>query len=311
MTVETPILNAPAVALNVPAAAKINLYLHITGQRPDGYHFLDSLVAFAGVHDTVTLSPAPDLTLSLELDGPYAGDLPEVGGNLALQAAEWLRQAAGCDAGAAIRLEKKLPVASGIGGGSADAAAVLGGMVRLWGLDAAEINLPDIALDLGADVPVSLFGEAAFVGGIGEEIVRAPALPPAWLVLVNPGVALSTPAVFEARDGLFSKPGRFDDSPATAAVLAEFLARTGNDLTAAAIGIEPVIGDVLKALEAAEEVLLARMSGSGATCFGLFAETAAAARAAAEISRAQPGWWVRATPLLADARTPVGYAGAG
>ncbi len=299
-------MTAEPSSITVPAAAKINLYLHVTGRRPDGYHFLDSLVAFAGVHDTVTLSPAPDLTLSLELDGPYAGDLPEVSANLALQAAERLRRAAGCDAGATIRLEKKLPVASGIGGGSADAAAVLGGLVRLWGLDAAEINLGELALDLGADVPVSLFGEAAFIGGIGEEVVRAPALPAAWLVLVNPGVALSTPAVFKARAGEFSKPGRFDDSPATAAVLAEFLATTGNDLTEAAIGIEPMIGDVLKALDAAEEVLLARMSGSGATCFGLFTEAGTAARAAAEISQSQPGWWVRATPLLADAGTLAG-----
>ncbi len=299
MTVETS-------SISVPAAAKINLYLHVTGQRSDGYHLLDSLVAFAGVHDMVTLSPAPDLTLSLELDGPYAGDLPEVGGNLALHAAERLRRASGSDAGAAIRLEKKLPVASGIGGGSADAAAVLGGLVRLWDLDAADINLNELALDLGADVPVCLFAEAAFVGGIGEKVVRAPALPVAWLVLVNPGVALSTPAVFEAREGKFSKPGRFDESPATAAVLAQFLARAGNDLTEAAIGIAPVIGDVLKALEGGEDILLARMSGSGATCFGLFAEAGAAARAAAEISQSQPGWWVRATPLLADARTLAG-----
>jgi len=307
-------MTAEAVALNVPAAAKINLYLHVTGQRDDGYHLLDSLVAFAGVHDTVTLTPADDLSLSL--DGPYAGDLPEGTDNLALKAAQRLRRAAGCEGGAAIRLEKKLPVASGIGGGSADAAAVLGGLVRLWDVDvAADLDgngdgggggLNQLALDLGADVPVCLFGEAAFIRGIGEEVVRAPALPPAWLVLVNPGVALSTPAVFQARQGEFSGSGRFDESPATAAALAEFLAATRNDLTEAAIGLAPVIGDVLRSLDAAEEVLLARMSGSGATCFGLFADSGGAARAAAEISQNQPGWWVRATPMLADAATLAG-----
>lgn len=283
------------------APAKLNLYLHVVGRRPDGYHLLDSLAVFADARDVVSAAAAPGL--SLALIGRFGAALTAEPDNLVLRAARALAEACGVAADAALTLDKMLPVASGIGGGSADAAAVLGGLVRLWGLDAAAIDLQDLALDLGADVPVSLFGEAAFVGGIGEEIVRAPALPPAWLVLVNPGVALSTPAVFEARGGEFSKPGRFDDSPATAAVLAEFLARTGNDLTEAAIGIEPVIGDVLKTLEAAEEVLLARMSGSGATCFGLFADASAAARAAAEISQSQPGWWVRATPLLADART--------
>jgi len=304
MTAEPPSLGLPAAALSVPAAAKINLYLHVTGKRDDGYHLLDSLVAFAGVHDMVTLSPADGL--SLDLDGPFADGVPGGADNLALKAAARLREAAGCGQGASIRLEKRLPLAAGIGGGSADAAAVLGGLVRLWELDAGNVDLERVALELGADVPVCLFGEAAFVGGIGEEVRRAPALPPAWLVLVNPGVAVSTPEVFGARGGEFSGLGRFDDSPATAGMLAELLGPTRNDLTAAAIGLAPGIGEALAALEAAEEVLLARMSGSGATCFGLFEDAGAAARAAAGISQNRPQWWVRATPMLADARTLAG-----
>ncbi len=301
-------MTAEPDALRVLAAAKINLYLHVAGMRDDGYHHLDSLVAFAGIHDTITLTPAPDLSLTIE--GPYADGLPAGDGNLVLKAAKRLRRASGFEGGAVIELEKKLPVAAGIGGGSADAAAVLGGLVRLWGLDAEAVGLKDLALDIGADVPVCLFGQAAFVGGIGERVSRAPALPAVWLVLVNPGVALSTAAVFKARQetnkGEGSGAGRFDESPATAEVLAEFLSTRKNDLGEAAIGLQPVIGDVLDALGGSEEVLLARMSGSGATCFGLYAEAGGAARAAAEMSRRHPGWWVRATPLLSDARTLAG-----
>lgn len=305
-------MTAEPATLRVPAAAKINLYLHVAGLRDDGYHHLDSLVAFAGVHDTITLTPSPDLSLVIE--GPYADGLPAGDGNLVLKAAVRLRRASGFAGGAVIGLEKKLPVAAGLGGGSADAAAVLGGLVRLWGLDGEAVGLKDLGLAIGADVPVCLFGQAAFVGGIGERISRAPALPAAWLVLVNPGVALSTAAVFKARQennkennkGEGSGAGRFDVKPATALVLAEFLSTRKNDLGEAAIGLQPVIGDVLDALQGCEEVLLARMSGSGATCFGLFAEAGGAARAAAELSQRHPGWWVRATPLLSDARTLAG-----
>ena len=298
-------MTAEPVALRVPAAAKINLYLHVTGLRDDGYHTLDSLVAFAGIHDTLTLTPAPDL--SLTVNGPFANGLGAGEDNLVMIAADRLRRAANIDAGCAIQLEKNLPVAAGIGGGSADAAAVLGGLVQLWNLDGAAIDLNDIGLSLGADVPVCLFGQAAYVGGIGEKVARAPKLPAAWLVLINPGVAVSTPAVFKARQeinmGQGSGTGRFEESPATAKVLAETLSTRDNDLGDAAIGLQPVIGEVLQSLERSEQVLLARMSGSGATCFGLYGEAGGAARAAAELSQQHPEWWVRATPLLANAKT--------
>ncbi len=291
-------------ALSFAAPAKVNLYLHVTGSRADGYHLLDSLIAFAGIHDTLALFPADDVSLSVE--GPFAGDLPADNENLVIKAAVRLGEVSGITAGARMRLEKRLPVASGIGGGSADAAAALRGLVRLWDVDGGTAGLEDLALALGADVPVCLGGYASFVGGIGEEITRAPQLPPAWLVLANPGVALSTADVFAARQGDYSQPDPFDESPATAQVLAAFLGTRRNDLTEAAIGLQPVIGDVLAALDALGGCLLARLSGSGATCFGLFAEAGAAAAAAAVLGREHPDWWVRAAPLLADAGTLTG-----
>ena len=294
---------ADPASLSIPAPAKINLYLHVTGTRPDGYHLLDSLVAFAGIHDRVSVAPADGLSLTIE--GPYGDELKgKQADNLVLKAARRLAEAAGIDAGADIRLDKRLPVASGIGGGSADAAAALTGLSELWGIDGAGgPDLEKLGLGLGTDVPACLFGSAAFIGGIGEEITRSPALPPAWLVLVNPGVALSTPEVFAAREGGYSEPARFGDAPGSARALADILARRGNDLTAAACGLVPAVSDVLKALEAADECLLARMSGSGATCFGLFDDAGGAARAAAVMSQSRPEWWVRASPLLDDTRT--------
>ena len=290
--------------LSFAAPAKVNLYLHATGSRADGYHLLDSLIAFAGIHDTLALSPADDVSLSVE--GPFAGDLPANAENLVIKAAVRLGKVSGITAGAHMRLEKRLPVAAGIGGGSADAAAALRGLARLWDIDGETAGLENLALALGADVPVCLGGYASFVGGIGEEITRAPLLPPAWLVLANPGVSLSTADVFAARRGDFSRPDPFDESPATARMLAELLGTRRNDLTEAAVGLQPVIGDVLTALDALGGCLLARLSGSGATCFGLFAQAGAAAEAAAVLGRDHPNWWVRAAPLLDDAGTLKG-----
>ena len=298
MTAET----AERAALRVTAAAKLNLYLHVTGRRDDGYHLLDSLVCFAGVQDCLSFYPAD--TLDLTIEGPFGEGLSSGADNLVLQAANRLRETAGIKSGARIVLQKNLPVSSGIGGGSADAAAALSGLSRLWGVNGDAIDLAGLGLALGADVPVCLFGRAAFMTGIGERIVLAPQLPPAWLVLVNPGVAVSTPAVFEARHALkgdtYSPPASFDATPATVAELAEILAARGNDLTEAAIGLQPVVGDVLDVLERTETVFLARMSGSGATCFGLFESESEAEKAAQIISRDHPQWWVQAVPLLAD-----------
>jgi len=290
---------AAAAAVVRAAPAKLNLYLHVTGKRPDGYHLLDSLVAFAAVHDTLVAREADDLTLAL--DGPFAADLGDTADNLVLRAAALLRERAGVAAGAAITLVKRLPVASGIGGGSADAAAALRALDALWRTGCGEADMAEMGIALGADVPVCLFARAAFVGGIGERIAPAPALPPAPLVLVNPRVPLSTAAVFAARSGPFSEPGRFSEAGGSAAALARVLAERRNDLAPAAAGLCREVSRAIGALVRAPGCRLARMSGSGATCFGIFEDAASARRAAADIAAAEPGWWVAETSLVDDA----------
>lgn len=281
--------------VRVEAPAKINLYLHVVGRREDGYHLLDSLMVFAGVGDVLTASAGDALTLSV--DGPFAADLPNGADNLVLRAATLLAATAGVNSGARLRLTKRLPVASGIGGGSADAAACLKALTRLWRLDVADEALTRLALRLGADVPVCLAGRPAFVSGIGENIDPVPSLPPAWLVLANPGVAVPTASVFGRRSGPFSPPARFDAAPRTASALAALIRNRRNDLTEPAVGLAPVIGKVLAALNGLTGVLVARMSGSGATGFGLFVDEDTAETAAASLRRQQPSWWVVAAPV--------------
>jgi 4-diphosphocytidyl-2-C-methyl-D-erythritol kinase len=277
------------------APAKINLYLHVVGKRADGYHLLDSLVAFAECGDVLRVAPSD--TLALVVDGPFAASLAGEGDNLVLRAARALATKLGRAPEAAIRLTKNLPVASGIGGGSADAAATLRALEALWGssLPASERNA--LALKLGADVPVCCAGHPAYMGGVGEQIDAAPGLPPVGLVLVNPGHKLATVDVFKARTGAFSAPGRFSEAPRNAADLAELLRARANDLAAPAMQLCPAISDVLAALEASPGCRLARLSGSGATCFGVYDDQPAAARAADSLSRARPGWWITATRL--------------
>jgi 4-diphosphocytidyl-2-C-methyl-D-erythritol kinase len=286
-------------AIAVFAPAKINLWLHVLGRRPDGYHLLDSLVAFADLGDEVAAAPADRLSLTVE--GPFAASLPAADDNLALRAAHLLAAETGTTAAARLVLTKRLPVASGIGGGSADAAAALRALARLWRLDLAPDQLAALGLRLGADVPVCLGGRPAFVGGIGEAIVAAPPLPPAPLLLVNPGAALATAAVFRARTesgaALGAAAPRWTSAPADAAALAACLAGTRNDLTDAACGLVPAIRDVLDAIGSLPGCLLARMSGSGATCFGLFASKPAVESAGAALSAAHPAWWVAPTAL--------------
>ena len=292
MTAEDP---HDAAAIPVAAPAKINLYLHVVGRRIDGYHELDSLVAFADIADVVTARPAVDLSLAVE--GPFAAALAGAPDNLVLRAARLLASHCGVTAGAALRLTKNLPVASGIGGGSSDAAAALRALRSLWKVEATGDEIAGLAARLGADVPVCLLGRTAWLGGIGDVLTPAPALPPVAVVLANPGIALATQAVFTARRGPFSAPSRFAEPVGDAAGLAALLASRRNDLTEAAVGIVPAIADVLACLAACEGALLARMSGSGATCFALFADTAAAAAAATRLSGEHPGWWVAAGRL--------------
>ena len=269
------------------ARAKVNLALHVVGRRADGYHLLDSLVAFADFGDVVTVEPAPSLSLSIT--GPMAAGLSAGPDNLVLKAAQML----GSRLGAAITLEKRLPIASGIGGGSADAAATVQALCALWGY-----VLPDAdqMLALGADVPVCLAGQSCRMAGIGDQISPI-TLPPAHLVLVNPGVGLSTAAVFGALLRRDNPPLPPAAPMPDAAALAAHLGHCRNDLEAPALSVVPEIGAVLAALQGQTGCLLARMSGSGATCFGLFA-SASAAEGAASALRAQSGaWWVQATTM--------------
>lgn len=285
-------------AIAEAAPAKLNLYLHVLGRRADGYHELDSLVAFADVGDRLTVEPAGDGP-HLTLTGPFAAPLrtEDPAGNLAVRAAVALAERLGRAPAVRIALEKTLPVASGIGGGSADAAACLRALARLWGVAADDPLLYAVAAGLGSDVPVCLAGRPAYFGGVGDRVDPAPALPGTHVVLVNPGVPVPTPAVFRARQGGFSAAARFADAPPTAAALAGLLAERRNDLTAPALTVAPVIARVLEALAATPGCLLPRLSGSGATCFALYATAAEAQEAAGWLAR--PGWWVQAARLMA------------
>lgn len=280
------------------APAKVNLYLHVVGRRSDGYHLLDSLVVFPRQGDRITVSPAE--ALRLEVRGPFAADVPEGEDNLVLRAARALAAAAGRSPAVSIRLEKGLPVASGIGGGSADAAAVLRALTELWDLRIDSDALSRIALSLGADVPMCLASRSAYVGGIGDEIEPTPPLPDFAVVLVNPRIPLPTPAVFRTRSGPFSAPGRFERAPADVAELAALLSQRRNDLTPAAIALVRAVSDVLSALDNTAEVMLSRMSGSGATCFGLCSSQSDAEKAASALAAKHPGWWVTSGSVAAS-----------
>ena len=272
-----------------PACAKVNLFLHVGMRRADGFHPLQSLAVFTAVGDVLHAEASP--RLSLALDGSFAAGLQAESDNLVLRAARALAAEAGTLAGAALTLTKNLPVASGIGGGSADAAAALRALKRLWQVEIDDAALLEIAAVLGSDVPVCVASASTWMEGRGEILTPAP-MPPLPILLVNPGVAVPTRDVFaalETRSGSgLALPRDFAD---TAALLA-FLETTCNDLEAPARRLQPVIGDVLDALAALPGVRLARMSGSGATCFALFDDEAVCVQGANVIKAAHPGWWV-------------------
>ena len=272
------------------APAKINLHLHVTGRRADGYHTLDSLVVFAtGASDRIEARAAA--AFSLAIDGPFGAGLSAGDDNLVLRAARALGGGA-----AALRLRKELPVASGIGGGSADAAAALRALARLRGIDPTVVRA--LAVGLGADVPVCLAGRPATMRGIGEILLPAPRLPPFALLLVNAGVPVSTQDVFRLarRDRDFRPDAALPDGWDTADAMARDLARlTVNDLEAPARVLAPAIGDVLGRLGDTAGCLLARMSGSGGTCFGIY-RTLGEAEAAASSLR-NTGWWRAASEI--------------
>ncbi|MGC9271539.1 4-(cytidine 5'-diphospho)-2-C-methyl-D-erythritol kinase [Acidiphilium sp.] len=274
----------PDLVLTEAARAKVNLFLHVTGRQADGYHELDSLAVFPAVGDRLSLRPAA--ALGLVVDGQFGAGLADEPDNLVLRAAIGFGAAIGREAPVVFHLTKTLPVASGIGGGSADAAAACRLLARYW-----QCPVPaGLAAGLGADVPVCLASVPARMGGIGADLTPAPALPRFGMVLVNPGVAVSTPAIFQARQRAFSPPADLPAGWDDAAAMAADLARWSNDLEVPALEIAPVIGTVLAALRSDPACLMARMSGSGATCFGIYADVTEAVAATAVLART--GWWV-------------------
>ena len=288
-----------ASRISVVAPAKLNLFLHVGDKRADGYHALQSFVAFAELGDVLRLEAAPERTLAIT--GRFAAQVPHGDSNLVLKAA---RALAGDTSnplrGASIALEKNLPVAAGLGGGSSDAAAVLRGLNALWSLDRSEDELVAIARGLGSDVPACVIARPCWMEGRGERVRATPPLPPLEMVLVNPGVLLPTAGVFaslNARTGAtaMEPPGRIE----TLWDLVAYLEDSGNDLEAPATLLQPVIDDVLEALHHEPACVFAQMSGSGATCFGLFDGRDYARGAAERIALDHPQWWVERTRIAA------------
>jgi 4-diphosphocytidyl-2-C-methyl-D-erythritol kinase len=271
--------------LTESAPAKINLTLRVLGRRADGYHELESLVAFADLADRLNLSP--DEEMAVELDGPFAEACGPPADNLVLRAA----RAAGLPAGR-FRLEKHIPVAAGLGGGSADAAASLRMIARANGLSAGDPRILAAARATGADVPVCLDARARVVRGTGQDLSAALALPELPALLVNPGLPLSTAEVFARFAATVRGAVPIDRVPLEKNALLAWLAAHGNDLTQAAKACVPAIAEVLSALEALPGSRIARMSGAGATCFALFDDRAAAAAAAKQLSRERGNWWI-------------------
>lgn len=275
---------------HILAPAKINLFLHITGRREDGYHTLQSLMVFSDVGDDLEFLAQDEF--AVEVTGPFAADLSMPKDNLIYKAARLLSEEYRARPYGRIVLTKNLPVASGIGGGSADAAAAIKGLVKLWKLPGEPARLQKIALQLGADVPACLEGGAVWAEGIGEKLTAMPDMPPLHLVLVNPLIATPTLAVFKNFCGNFSPPLekrslKMDD-----------LEQCRNDLMAAAINVTPQIKEVLALLGGTENCLFHRLSGSGATCFGVYRDKTAAQAAAAVLRARHPAWWIQAARTI-------------
>jgi 4-diphosphocytidyl-2-C-methyl-D-erythritol kinase len=289
----------PSAPLVESAPAKVNLTLRVVGRRRDGYHEIESLVAFAEFGDRLRLWPGSGLTLAV--NGPTAVKAGDIDGNLVLKAArEMSARQNGLTLGA-FRLDKRLPVAAGLGGGSADAAAALRLIARANGLTRDDPQLYAAARATGADVPVCLDSRPRIMRGIGDILSEPLTLPTLPAVLVNPGVALATKEVFAGWATASSPSPKAGfaalGAPPTRAALLEFLLAQANDLERPAIALAPVIADVLAVLRNSVGCKVARMSGSGATCFALFASAAAAHRAARALRSKFPNWWIRSTTL--------------
>ena len=291
-------------SISVAAPAKINLYLHITGKRDDGYHTLGSLVAFAEIGDRIDISEHE--TLTLHIDGAFADRFSGAekstepdSANIVIKATRGLSTLLGIEPNFKINLHKTLPLAAGIGGGSADAAATVKAILQFHDIDPASVKeLDAFLLSLGADVPVCFYGQPCHMSGIGEIIRPAAGVPPLHMVLVNPLEACSTAEIFRQLNGKFTPDDDYAAAWDDARSFISFLQSRGNDMEDAAVSVTPVIADILCDIAASANCLLSRMSGSGATCFGLYETAADATAAAAQIQSTHPQFWVRKTTLL-------------
>jgi 4-diphosphocytidyl-2-C-methyl-D-erythritol kinase len=288
-----------SVSLAEDAPAKVNLTLRVLGRRSDGYHEIESLVVFAGVGDALSFAPGGELTLAVR--GPSAKDSGQTADNLVLKAARALSERVPTVGFGAFALDKRLPVAAGLGGGSADAAAALRLLAKVYGLAADDPLLYAAGRATGADVPVCIDPRTRLMRGIGEILSAPLKLPALQGVLVNPGVAVATRAVFAGWTPPATPPIPIDPAAIAALkgrdALMQFLKDQANDLEAPAIALAPAIADVLAALRSQLRCEVARMSGSGSTCFAVFFSAADAITAAENIHAKHPGWWVRATAL--------------
>lgn len=286
----------PVATIKATAPAKVNLTLHVTGQRDDGYHLLDSLVVFADVVDQLGATTAPDMRMSV--NGPFSTGVPTNQANLMMRAAEVLRTARGVTQGAALTLEKHLPHAAGIGSGSSDAAVTLTMLAKLWGVPPLPATAPEV-LALGADVPVCLRApKPTRMSGIGDVLAPVAKLPECALVLVRPPVEVSTCAVFKALPDKNGTP--MDPLPEGLDFegFARWLTTQRNDLQAVAEKRAPAISEAVAKLNSLPGVSAAGMSGSGATCFGLVKDMAAARHVARIVQVSQMGWWVAPAAML-------------
>lgn len=287
------------------APAKINLYLHVGGLRRDRLHDLESLFVFADAGDLVSVEPSH--RLSLKIVGPFAAPLlrEPAERNLVMRAARMLQERTGIAAGARILLDKRLPIASGIGGGSSDAAAALRALIRLWRVEISLSELKRLAFSLGADVPACLDRRPVYVGGAGETIAPGPVLPPLWTCLTNPNAPMPTGPAFRAFDAANPKPLnplRVGVSGRDYAEITRLMENSRNDLEPIAIGRHCVIELAVGRMAGRPGALAARMSGSGATVFGLFSSAVAAQRAAQEM--AGRNWWSMSARILGASARP-------
>ena len=275
---------------SITAPAKINLCLHVVGRRRDNYHLISSLVVFLDVFDIVSATESP--VLKLNLKGPFAKHLRSGDNNSVIRAAKGLQKLSGITKGAEITLTKNLPISAGIGGGSADSAATIKLLLELWGVNIAEKRIMQLGQSLGADVPICLTAKPAFVSGIGEKIKIIQRFPKIWVLLVNPGKGVLTKKIFNDFGRQYSEYLLMRSAPFSIRGLIQFLKTSNNDLTLLATRYVPEIKKILKDIGATKGCLISRMSGSGATCFGIFSDKQNVIKAKKTLLQSNPNYWV-------------------